>query len=476
MTGRSDGPASAVRRPQRASNVARSPGDAKAATRFDTILNGPILRTLVKLSGPVILVTLAQVFVSVLEAYWVSRLGTDAIAGVALVLPLFVLMGTMSNGGIGGGVSAAISRAMGAGKRGEAEQLLFHTVFVALAFGAGFTLIAFTLGRDIYAVLGGQGATLDAALIFSNWAFGGSMVVWLVNLAGSALRGSGEVKLPAIVSVSGALLLIPLSPALIFGFGPLPALGLAGAGVATIVYYLGALLAYGVYLMRGHGALRLRPAPLTRAAFAAILGVGSLSAVGTLATALTTVTVTGSVGQFGSAAIAGYGIASRLESLLVPPLFGLGTGVITMVAAALGAGAVDRARRVTFTGVGITFAIAAAIGLFVAVLPGVWMNVFTHDTAVLAVGSSYLRVVGLSYGALGITLGLYFAFQGWGRMRWPFVTSVLRLIVTLATVSLLVGAGFALETVFLAVSIIIAVFALLNGLGMWSIAKRYERD
>jgi len=250
-------------------------GAGSSDARFRAVIDGPIVPTLLKLSGPVILVILAQIFVSVLEAYWVSRLGTNAVAGVALVLPLFVLMGTMSNGGIGGGVSSAISRAMGAGRGDDANAVLAHAIVIAVGFGALFTLVALAAGPAIYHALGGRGATLEAALTFSNWAFGGSIVVWLVNLTSSALRGAGVVRLPAIVSVVGAAILVPLSPILIFGLGPFPALGLAGAGIATLIYYAGALIVYVFYLRRPGSPLRLLMPTLETRWFSAIMGVGS---------------------------------------------------------------------------------------------------------------------------------------------------------------------------------------------------------
>jgi len=104
------------------------------------MLGGPVLPTLFKLTLPVIAVVVAQTFVAILEAYWVSRLGTEAVAGVSLVLSILILMGTMSNGGIGGGVSSAVARAVGADRQADADALLLHTVIVALAFGLAFTL------------------------------------------------------------------------------------------------------------------------------------------------------------------------------------------------------------------------------------------------------------------------------------------------------------------------------------------------
>lgn len=443
--------------------------DATDARLF-MILHGPVLPTLAKLTLPVIAVIAAQTFVAILEAYWVSRLGTDAVAGVSLVLPVFVLMGTMSNGGIGGGVSAAVSRALGAGRRDDANALVWHAIIVALAFGALFTGLAVLGGRSLYGAMGGTGAVLDNALRYSDWVFGGACLIWVVNLLGSAMRGAGEVRLPALVSLAGAALLIPLSPALIFGFGPVPALGVAGAGLATLIFYGGALVIYLRYLTSGKGALTLNRSGFEARLLKAILGVGLISAAGTLIASLTAVALTGTVGLVGSAAVAGYGIASRVDSLLVPLLFGLGSGVVTMVGVATGAGDVARARQVAWRAAMFAFIATQLIGIVVGVRPDLWMSLFTGEPAVLAVGSSYLRIAGPFYGFVGAGLLLYFASQGFSRMFWPFIAGAVRLAVTAGGAFWLQTLGLPLEQVFWAVALGTVIFGVINAFGFYRVS------
>lgn len=440
---------------------------SRADPRFAAILEGPILPALARLTLPVILVIVAQVFVTVLEAYWVSRLGTEAVAGVALVLPLVLLMGTMSNGGIGGGVSSAIARAKGAGDQAQANALVWHAALIAVAFGTLFTLAALIGGPLLYTALGARGGTLAEALAFSGWMFGGSILVWLVNLLGAALRGAGEVRLPAQVSLVGAALLVPLSPLLILGAGPLPGLGVAGAGIATLVYYLGALVAYLVWLRRGRGVLHLHRQPLAAGPVRAIMGVGLVSALGTILSSLTIIAITGSVGQYGAQALAGYGLASRVDSLLVPLLFGLGTGVVTMVGAATGAGLHQRARAVARLAAALGFVGTAAIGLVLALAPWLWMDWFTADPAVQAAGSLWFRINGPVYGLFGLGLMLYFAAQGLGRMRGPLLAAISRLTITAGGGAWLAAQGAPLHQVYLAAAAGTICFGVINALAVW---------
>ena len=226
--------ASLTRRP---GDVAAQAGRASRAGRREAILSGPVLPTLLRLGLPTIGVLLAQTLVAVAETYWTSFLGTDAIAGVALVFPLTALMTAASNGGIGGGVSAAVARAVGAGRADEADALVAHALVLAIGFGALFTAGAYAAGPALYRAMGGSGDALGAAILFSGWFFAGAVLIRAVNLVAAALRGAGEVRLPASVTLAGALVTILLSPALIFGVGPLPRMGVGGAGLAVGLYF-----------------------------------------------------------------------------------------------------------------------------------------------------------------------------------------------------------------------------------------------
>jgi Na+-driven multidrug efflux pump len=350
--------------------------------------------------------------------------------------------------------------------------LLWHAVVIAMALGALFTAGALLAGPVLYTALGARGGTLQHALAFSGWMFGGAMLVWLVNLLGAALRGAGEVALPAKVSLAGAAMLVPLSPLLIFGGGPVPALGVAGAGLATLLYYLGALIIYLIWLRRGSGPLHLHHHPLTAEPINAIMGVGLVSAVGTVLSSLTIVAITGSVGQYGAPALAGYGIASRVDNLLIPLLFGLGTGVVTMVGAATGAGLHQRAWAITRLAGTLGFAGSAAIGGVLAIAPGLWMDWFTADPQVHAAGTLWFRRVGPVYAVFGLGLMLYFACQGFGRMRGPLVAGIGRLGITAGGAAVLAAHAAPLAQVYSAAAAGTLCFGLVNAAAVWRARPR----
>ena len=294
--------------PTRPGRSCRAPSGRRAR---EAMLHGPIVSTLVKLALPTIGVMVAQTAVGIAETYYVSFLGTDVLAGVALVFPIFMLMTTLSNGGLGSGVASAIARAVGAGRQKDADALVFHAVVLAVIWGAVFTLGVIWGGPALYGALGGRDASLAAALKYSNVLFAGAIAVWIVNMLAAALRGSGNVKVPALVTLVGAVVMIPASPALIFGFGPIPRLGIAGAATAFNIYYLGALIVMLWYMRSGRSGLTLAVSRLVWRLFADILKVGVPTAINAVQTNLCVILVTGAVGLFGTAALAGYGTAPR---------------------------------------------------------------------------------------------------------------------------------------------------------------------
>jgi putative MATE family efflux protein len=394
----------------------------------DEILAAPIVPTMLKLAVPTVVVLVAQTAVGVAETYYVGFLGTDALAGVSLVFPVLMLMTMMSNGGLGSGVASAVARAVGAGRRNDADALALHAVGLAVVFGIAFTALTFALGPALYGALGGHGAALHAAVLYSTFVFAGAVPVWVVNLMASALRGAGNVRVPALVTLVGALVLIPASPALIFGFGPIPRLGIAGAGIAVSTYYTIAAIVLMRYLASGRGGVRLQRGPLEARLFRDILRVGLIASVGAVQPNLTVLLVTGAVGRFGIDALAGYGIASRLDYVLIPLLFGLGTAVLTMVGTNVGGGNLARAKRITWIGAGVGAAFAGVIGLVIALLPQLWLDRFSHDPAVVSAGALYLRIVAPVYAATGLAFIVTFAAQGGGRMLWPFLGGTARLV------------------------------------------------
>lgn len=404
--------------------------DAPADRRAEVLLREPIVGTLLRLSWPNVLVMLAQASTGLIEAFWVSRLGTSALAGMALVFPVVMLMQMMSQGAMGGGISSAIARALGGRRQADADAFVLHALVINAIISIVFSIVVFALGPALYRVLGGEGAELDAALTYSNVVFAGLILMWLANGLAGIVRGTGNMLVPAMTICCGAIVLVPLSPCLIFGIGPIPALGVAGGGAALLLYYAGNTAFLGWYLLSGRNAARLRIAALRWLMFREILRVGAVAALTSLQTNLTVAITTSLVGHwFGPADVAGFGTAARLEYLLSPLVFGIGGTLVTMVGMNIGAGQKERALRVAFVGGVVAFAMTEAIGLAACAWPEAWLRLFGAEPAALSAGSAYLRVVGPFYGMYGLGFALYFASQGAGRLLWPLLAGLSRLLV-----------------------------------------------
>jgi putative MATE family efflux protein len=445
--------------------------------RTRALLEGPIAATLIRLAAPNMLVMLAQTSVGLVETYFVGKLGTAALAGVALVFPLVMLMQMMSAGAMGGGISSAIARALGGGRRADADALALHALIIALVFGASFTVALLAGGRVLYAAMGGRGASLAAALTYSNVVFAGAILVWLFNSLANVIRGSGNMAVPAVVTCVGVLVLIPLSPCLIFGLGPLPRLGVAGGAAAVLIYYAIGSVVLALYLRSPRSIVRLgfQGVRLRWPLFRDILRVGLVAALITVATNLTIAIATALVGAFGPAAIAGYGVGSRLEYLLIPLVFGLGGPLVAMVGTNIGAGRRDRALRVAWVGAAVATALCAFIGGCAALFPRAWLSLFDSDPAMIEAGSRYLHAVGPVYGLFGLGMALYFASQGAGRLLWPLLANFARLVIASAGGWLALRWTGSLTAVFVALSVALATFGLINAAavarGAWFTTK-----
>jgi putative MATE family efflux protein len=411
--------------------IPAAPPARTLSPRTQQMLHAPLLPTLLRLATPNILGLFAMTVVIGYDGFIIGRLGADAIAGVALVLPLSMLMLQMSAGGLGGATTAAIARALGSGRADDASRLAQHALLLAAAGGALFTLAQFGVGRAVYAAMGGHDAALDSAISYANVIFGGAIAVWSTNVLAAVARGAGNMLLASISLVGMAAVHVVLCPLLVFGIGSFDGWGVAGAAASTVTANVLASLLLIACLLQRDATVYLRRARwhFHSELMRDILRVGLPGSLSPILSNTSIAVSTVLVGSYGTAALAGYGVAARLEYILVPIAFGFGTALTAMVATNLGAGQPARALRVTWAGSVLVAAITGAIGAVAAVAPALWMDQFTTDAAVRSFGGLYLNIVGASYGLLGLALALLFASQGAGRMFWPVAGNVGRLAV-----------------------------------------------
>jgi putative MATE family efflux protein len=435
-----------------------------AAATPPPLLAGPILPTLLRLAAPNVLALVLTAAVAVAETYYIGRLGTPALAAMALVFPFAMLTQMLSAGAMGGGVSSAVSRALGAGDGPRAQALAVHAVIIAAGLGAVYTALFVGFGPLLYRALGGEGGVLVEATRYGAVLFGGAWLVWLANTLASIIRGTGNMRVPSAGVVAMAALQIALGGALGLGLGPLPRWGMVGVALGHIAATAAGVVLFFDYLYRGGGRLRLRFAGFAprREMFHDILRVGAIACLSPLQAVLTALIFTALVARVGVGALAGYGIGQRLEFLLIPIAFGVGVAAVPMVGMAIGAGQVQRARRVAWTAAAVSAANLAGVGAVVALWPDLWARLFSADPVVLQYAREYLRIAGPAYPFFGFGLTLYFASQGAGRVLGPVLAATARLLLVAGVGAWLVAEGAGAGAAFALAAAAMVVYGVLS--------------
>lgn len=443
-------------------------------TRTEQMLSRPALPLILTMAAPNAVAFLVQGTVSMTEVWFIGHLGTEALAAIALMFPALMLMQMLSNGAIGGALSSSVARALGRGRKDQAEALIWHGVVIALAAGGLFWLSWWLGGTALLHQLDVSTAVIDAALLYGHILFAGCVALWLMGILASVYRGMGEMRFPAVVMVLGALVQIPLSGALILGWSGLPKLGVAGAAVSVVVS-MGLMASVLMARLLGGGQvlqLRVAALKLQRELFADIFRVGALASLSPVFTVLAIAVVNVIVSGFGAAALAGYGIAARLEFLLIPMVFGIGAAMTAIVGTNVGAGNIARAEQVGWTGGALAAALTGSIGLLLAIAPRLWVGMFTDDPETFAAGARFLQIVGPVFLFQGLGLALYFGSQGAGAIHWPVFAALVRFVVAIGGASLAAyWFGFGLEAVYACIAAGMLLFGAITAgairLGAW---------
>ncbi len=432
---------------------------------LDPLLCSPILPTLLRFALPNMLAMLATAMAAIAETTYIGSFGTASLAAMALVFPMVMLQAMLSAGAMGGGVSSAVSRAFGAGQPERANALAVHAMWIGIVAGAVFMVLMLAFAPALFAALGGQGEALNQAVVYANVAFLGSVFIWLVNTFSSVIRGAGNMRVPSATLLLVAVTQVLVGGALGLGWGPFPRWGMAGVAAGQVVANgLGAAYLL-MYLQSGPSRvqLRLRQTPLQWPLTRDILRVGAVASISPFQTVITILILTRLVSQFGTDALAGYGIGTRLEFLLIPIAFAVGVASLPLVGMAVGAGQVARARQASWMAAALAAGLLGAVGLVVTVAPNVWTSRFTQDPAVVASAALYFRWVGPAYALFGLGLSLYFSSLGAGKAGGPVLAGTLRMVVVAVGGGLLAWAQTPPWTIFALVAAGMAAY----GLATW---------
>lgn len=433
------------------------------------IFEGPVLSILVRFALPNMASMTAATLVVIAETSYIGRLGLEPLAAITLVFPFIVLMGMMSAGAMGGGVSSAVSRALGAGDIERASTLAGHALVIGLCGGLLFTVVLLVLGPTFFSLLGGEGRVLGEAVAYSNVLFSGAVGVWLTNTFASVLRGTGNMKLPSATLLATAALQIVIGGTLGLGLFGFPQFGMRGVASGQLIAYALATVFLAVWLFSGRSRLRLNldTFRLRRDMFFDILKVGAIACLSPLQSVATVLIFTRLLSRYGTVTLAGYGIGARLEFMLVPIAASIGMASVPIVGMNVGAGNIARARKVAWTAGLLAACVLGLIGLVLAIAPDLWSANFTSDPRVLESARQYFHLAGPAFGFLGLALSLYFASQGSGKILGPVLAQSGRLVTVACGGAVLLALDAPGWTLFLLAGASMVVYGICAALAVW---------
>jgi putative MATE family efflux protein len=382
------------------------------------ILEGPLGTALARFALPMMLGNLLQTGYQLTDAFWVGRLGAAAVAAVAISFPVMFLV-IAAGAGFGMAGATLSAQYAGAGRQDMVNHVAAQTMMMVALISAVFGTAGYMASPHLLRWLGVAPDVYEGALGFMRLSFIGIIFVFLYAMFQALMRGVGQMRIPLLIVLGTVLLNFALDPLFIFGLGPLPALGVMGAALATLTTQgLAALLGVVVFLRGRHGiqlswrAFRPDLAYIKRAFLLGFPGSVELSTRGLGPMALSFL-ATG----FGTSTLAAYGVGSSILMFITIPAMALSMAVSTLVGQNIGAGNKRRAAQATLIGALAGFAILTLVGAAAFIFASSLAAFFVpRDPQVVAEGTRFIRLMCLTWGGIGVQLCIVSAFRASGNM------------------------------------------------------------
>lgn len=392
------------------------------------ILNGPIAKNLFKLAWPVMIGNTMQVVYNLADTFWLGKLGAEAVAALSIGFPLIFFMIS-----IGAGLTIAgttlVAQYMGSGNKKMANKITGQ-IFTSVTFiSIILAILGIQLNGKILQLMGAPENIFADSTAYLNIIFGGIPFMFAFFIFSALLRGYGDTKSPMKMMVFSTILNIIIDPFLIFGIGFIPKLGVRGAAFATVFSRAVAGLA-GIYLLfsgRKGLTLTLKSLKPDFKEIKKIMKLGLPSAGEHSIVSLGMTVLMSIVSQFGTMAVAAFGIGSRILSVVMLPSRGFATATTTMVGQNLGAEQTDRAEKSAWVSSGIILFLLTTLAFLFNLFPKTIISIFNTNPEVLKIGTSFLRIVGCSFGFLGVRFILGGSFRGAGNTVIAMIMAIIAL-------------------------------------------------
>lgn len=394
----------------------------------NSLISGNLTKGVFKLAGPMFVSAILQNVQSLIDLFWVGRLGSQPVAALGIGVTLLMMLFPIAMG-ISTGTVALVSQLCGAGRHEDASEVAGQSLSLGLVMGAVTGLVGWFFAGKMCLLLGGSAEIAEIGGKYLRIYFIGSFSIFVLIMGNSILQGSGNTVLPMIALLLANILNIILDPILIFGIFGCPKLGVQGAAMAAVISdVIAASLVVG-FLTRGVGRVRVRPAQwrIRPAMAMSILRIGMPASGQLFARTLMQVVLIKVVAFYGTAAIAAYSIGMRIHQISLMPAFALGNASATMMGQNLGAGKPERARNAAWVATVIDVGIMLALSvIFVAFAP-LFIAIFDKNPEVVRIGSHYLMTVSPFYIFTAFAIVLGRALSGAGRTMATMVITIVAL-------------------------------------------------
>ncbi|MCC5794717.1 MAG: MATE family efflux transporter [Chromatiales bacterium] len=447
---------------------------AKPAAR---LAEGPVSRSIWSLMLPMMIGMVALLSYNVADTFFVGQLGTPELAAMSFTFPVGFIVGALSMG-LGVGTSAVVARLFGSGDRDEIQRITAHAILLGVLVGALVLVAGLLTIEPVFRLLGADDETLPLIERYMRIYYWGGIFMVVPMIANSVLRASGDAIRPARIMTLAALFNIVLDPILIFGLFGMPRLELEGAALATVIANVGTLLAaLGLVVFRERLVALDQLAPrLILDSWSRILHIALPSMTSSLVAPMTTAFITWQVAQFGTEAVAGFGMASRIEGLALLVLMSLSAAMTPFTGQNFGAGRLDRVREGMYFAWKISLLYGAGMALLLHVAaPGI-AALFTDDEAAREAAVLHLRIVPLGYLALGVAMTVNGALNALGRPVAAMLVSLSRTLLVYAPLAWLLARFFGLPGVFIAAATASAVAGAVGLAWFLHVLRQHERD
>ncbi len=380
----------------------------------------PLRRAVFLLAVPMVLELVLESTFAVVDIFFVGKLGSSAVATVGLTETLLFLIYAVAMG-LAMGVTAVVARRVGEGERAAAAITAVQAIWIALIVSLPFSVAGIVFAQDLLRLMGGDAWTLEHGYPYMQWTLGSSAVIMLLFTINAVFRGAGDAAAAMRVLWLANGLNIVLDPILIFGFGPVPALGIEGAAIATTIGRGAGVLLQLYILFRGGQHLAVLPSQIVwHAKYLWNIVRTSLGGIGQMIVAMTSwIFLMRILASIGSEAVAGATIAIRIMMFTMMPAWGMSNAAATLVGQNLGAQQPARAEASVWRigAYNMVYLLAVSVAFFL--LPAELMSIFTDDPAVIATGAEWLRILSYSLFVYGWWMVSVQAFNGAGDTVTP---------------------------------------------------------